>query len=361
MLNCRINSWEIRSTLEPPHQPGRPTRNQVHRQLEDLIAELRTRMGGLPSPAEAQSVWREIWYQEAHNSTALEGNSLVLKQVEYLLGQGRAVGDKELKDYLEVRGYADAAEWVYGQGMQPERGSTEQLTVTEIREVHALAMTKVWSVAPHPHAGPNEGPGSFRRHDIEPFPSGMKPPEWTDVPALFHTWVQRVNKLGHGGSFATDTLPGLQGTDRPLMQELAAAHAELERIHPFIDGNGRAGRLVLNLLLARLGYPPAIIYKRQRSAYLDALRKADSGDDGALGEIIARAVRDNLFRFVIPAVAGPNRLVPLAALQSREVTHTALRLAAARGRLKAQQGPDATWRSTKQWVADYLATRYRRE
>lgn len=324
------------------------------------MGELRTRMGGLPSPAEAEGVWREIWYQEAHNSTALEGNTLVLRQVEILLAEGRAVGDKELKDYLEVRGYADAAEWVYSQGLEPGRGSGELLTVTEIRDVHGLAMSKVWAVAPHPNAGPDEGPGGFRRHDIEPFPHGMKPPGWTEVPALLSDWVTQVNALRGGTGFAADAVPGLTGPARYRVQELAAAHADFERIHPFIDGNGRAGRLVLNLLLARLGYPPAIIYKRQRGAYLDALRKADSGDAGALGEILARAVRDNLFRFVIPAVAGPNRLVPLAALQTRDVTHTALRLAAARGRLKAQQGPDGTWRSTRQWVDDYLLGRYLR-
>src|SRR6266508_1572985 len=54
------------------------------------------------------------YHQEAHNSTALEGNTLVLREVETLLRDGRAVGNKDLKDYVEVKGYATAAEWVYG-------------------------------------------------------------------------------------------------------------------------------------------------------------------------------------------------------------------------------------------------------
>ena len=55
------------------------------------------RLGGLPSPAEAEAagIWRGIWYEEAHHSTAIEGNTLVLKQVERLLDEGRAVGNKE--------------------------------------------------------------------------------------------------------------------------------------------------------------------------------------------------------------------------------------------------------------------------
>lgn len=62
----------------------------------------------------------------------------------------------------------------------------------------------------------------------------------------------------------------------------------------------------------RLGYAPAIIYKRDRDRYLRALRVADQGDVGPLAEMVARAVIDNLYRFVVPAVAGPHRLVPLA-------------------------------------------------
>lgn len=66
------------------------------------------RMGGLPNPLEASETWRGIWFEEAHHSTAIEGNTLVRRQVEALLAEGRAVGEKQLKEYLEVKGYADA-------------------------------------------------------------------------------------------------------------------------------------------------------------------------------------------------------------------------------------------------------------
>ena len=100
---------------------GRPSRQAVYQRLDEAIAELGERLGGLPSPAEAEDIWTAIWYQEAHHSTALEGNTLVLQQVELLLAEGRAVGNKELREYMEVRGYADAAQWVYGQA--PGRGT----------------------------------------------------------------------------------------------------------------------------------------------------------------------------------------------------------------------------------------------
>lgn len=326
---------------------GRPPRTAVYQRLDGQIAELWQRMGGLPDPLEAADIWRDIWFQEAHHSTAIEGNTLVLKQVEALLAEGRAVGDKLLKEYMEVRGYADAADWVYGQAIEPgDWTDGELICLTELRRIHSMAMTPVWDIAPHPNATPEESPGSFRQHDIAPFPGGMRPPSWVEVPALISDWVVRAKKVGA----RTPLFP----------EEVGALHAEFERIHPFLDGNGRTGRLVLNLLLVRLGYPPAIIYKNQRSRYLCALRRADEGDRGALGEFIARAILDNLYRFIVPALAGPGRLVPIAALANRQISVNALRAAAVRGRLQATKGPDGQWRSTRNWVKEYLSNRHRR-
>jgi len=99
-----------------------------------------------------------------------------------------------------------------------------------------------------------------------------------------------------------------------------------------------------------LGYPPAIIYTRDRNRYLRSLRRADSGDPGPLGELVARSVTDNLYRFVVPAVAGARRLVPIVALATRTQSVLTLRAAIERGRLKAQKGADGQWRSTRAWV-----------
>lgn len=313
------------------------------------IGELRDRLGGLPSPLEAEGIWRGIWLEEAHHSTAIEGNTLVLKQVEQLLQEGRAVGNKELSEYLEVRGYADAANWVYGLGIQPGEWSGGKLiTLAEVREIHSLAMTPAWDVSPHPQATARERPGSFREHDIEPFPGGMRPPEWTRVNVLIGDWVGEAQQLRKVGELE-------------IAGSLAGLHARFEQIHPFLDGNGRTGRLLLNLLLVRLGYPPAIIYKGARTRYLNALRRADQGDCGPLGEFLARAILDNLYKFVVPAVAGPARLVPLPALATELLSANALRVAAVRGRLKAAKASDGTWRSSTVWVEEYVASRYKRD
>jgi Fic family protein len=333
---------------------GRPSRATVYDRLDRALAELNQRLGRLPTPKEAQDIWDDIWHQEAHHSTALEGNTLVLREVQALLDQGRAVGAKTLKEYNEVRGYADAARWVYGQALEPDGWNDGQLlTITEVRHIHHTAMTPVWDVSPHPDATAKERPGNFREHDIYPFAAGMTPPAWSLVPAMVQAWIETVCALGR-------RVEARERLDLPLPEELARMHNEFERIHPFLDGNGRAGRLVLNLVLIRLGYPPVIIFKRQREAYLTAIRRADVADYGALGELIARAMYDNLNRFIVPNVAGPARLVELAALTNTEFSIAALRQAAQRGRLDAVQGPDGVWRSSRKAIEKYRSTRHSR-
>lgn len=329
---------------------GRPSREMIYERLDTQIAELWQRMGGLPSPVEAAAadIWRGIMVEEVHHSTAIEGNTLVLRQVERLLVEGRVMGNKQLSEYLEVTGYAAAAEWVYRQARRrpDDAGHADLMTLTEVRQVHSLAMAGVWEAAPHPDAGRSEGPGSFREHEIHTFPGGMEPVSWPLVPAEIGAWVDQANEL-------VARVP-------TFCEDLAELHCRFEQIHPFIDGNGRAGRLLLNLILVRLGYPPVIVSRRDRSKYLAALQKADRGDLGSLGELLARGILDSLYRFIIPAVAGPARLVPLAALASDQASASALRIAAIRGRLQATRGPDGQWRSTQKWVDDYLESRYRR-
>lgn len=100
---------------------GRPNRATVYDRLDSAITQMRDRLGGLPTPKESEHIWSDIWHLEAHHSTALEGNTLVLREVEALLEKGRAVGAKPLAEYLEVQGYGQAARWVYRQALAPKR------------------------------------------------------------------------------------------------------------------------------------------------------------------------------------------------------------------------------------------------
>lgn len=325
---------------------GRPTRRSIYGALDQAMLDLQ-RIGGLPDPSVGSEIWEGIWYEETHNSTAIEGNTLILKQVRVLLEQGLAVGNAELREYLEVKGYADAARWVYSQAAEAEPASDRPVVaLAEVREIHRQVVAAAWDVVPPSDHSPGEGPGSYRRHDIAPFGNGMTPPSFVDVPARMTDWVSAANE-------------GPSATEHPV-EHVARLHAAFERIHPFRDGNGRTGRLVMNLMLVRRGYGPAIIYKRDRPRYLAGLERADRGDHGALAELVARAVKDSVDRFLLPALAGPHQLLPLSALTRRDLTVLALRRAAEKGRLQAQRRASG-WYSTKVWVDRYARSRRRRQ
>ena len=326
---------------------GRPSRASIYAAVEQSTADL-DRIGGLPGPDVAGDIWADIWYEETHNSTAIEGNTLILKEVQTLLDTGQAVGDKQLAEYLEVRGYADAAQWVYAQASDTEverAQDTRFITLTELREIHRLVVEPAWKVQPPDDLLPGESPGGFRQHNIRAFAGGMTPPDFPEIPAQISDWLRLANK---------DV-----GDSENLIEHLAHVHADFGRIHPFRDGNGRTGRLVLDLLLVRRGLAPAIIYKKDRPKYLRALDRADSGDYGPLGELLARAVKDCLDRFLLPALGGPHQLLPISALATKSVSALALRRAAERSALRAVRKPNG-WYSTKSWVSAYAQSRPKR-
>jgi cell filamentation protein, protein adenylyltransferase len=321
---------------------GRPTRQQVFEGLDEARRDLNI-IGGLPEPTVFQDVWADIWVEETHNSTAIEGNTLRRKQVQLLLEEGVVTGSAhELKEWMEAKAYGEAARWTY-EGAYRARGLNENaITESDLHRIHHLTVESVWVHFPPEGLRSDEVPGGYRTGDIEPLRPDFTPPPPSIVPALVGDWIRETNEGPPG--------------DCHLIEHLAERHAAFERIHPFPDGNGRAGRLVLTMLLVQNGYPPAIIYKGQRKRYLAALQRADNGDPGALAELLARSVREGIYRFLMPNLAGPLSVVPLAGLADEELSQAALVGAAQRGRLKANKY-GGKWYSTRQWVDEYKASR----
>jgi hypothetical protein len=137
----------------------------------------------------------------------------------------------------------------------------------------------------------------------------------------------------------------------------AVHHAWFERIHPFVDGNGRVGRLLHNFMLLQHGYPPAVILKSQRPRYLRGLALSDEGNSNVLAEVIARAVSGTLTRFLMPALAGEAKLVPLSTLAARgPYSVEYLRLLVFEGKLKAVPHGNL-WLSSRKWLRQYTTTR----
>jgi hypothetical protein len=202
---------------------GRRSRASVYERLGHALAELDLRLGGLPSPKEAESIWADIWHQEAHHSTALEGNTVRSRcswsragpWARSPCGVQRSQGIRRCRP-LSLWASSGPGDWHDGR----------LLSMNEVRHVHHLAMTPVWDVAPHPDATDREGPGSFREHDIHPFPGGMSPPTWPLVPAQMQQWVEDF--------CASSARTGRGEIDRWLPEELARLHNQFERVHPSV-------------------------------------------------------------------------------------------------------------------------------
>lgn len=308
---------------------GRPALREVLGRLDDEVAILHERLGGLPRAVEADHILRAIWIDDVHNSTAIEGNTMTRAQVANLVERGRASGT--LFESAEVEAYARAADWVYRSASE-----FEGVPLDVVREIHSRVVGLPWQFDP---PATRDRPGSWRSGSVRVGNLRVSMP--VSVPADMDEWSRSTQDLaGH----------------HPVVHA-SVHHARLERIHPFVDGNGRVGRLVLNFMLVQCAYPPAVILARRRMQYLRALRTADNGNPNALAELVARSVGDALNRFLIPRLAGSARLVPLSALAAQsDYSPAYLRRLVREARLRAYK-EGKLWLSSIDFLDEYVRSK----
>lgn len=308
---------------------GRPSLQDVLQRLDEEVSLLHTRLGGLPRAVEADQILRAIWLDDVHNSTAIEGNTMTRAQVENLVERRRV--SATLVETLEVEGYARAADWVYAHAADYDR-----VPVTVVSEVHKNAVELAWKVAP---PMTQDEPGAWRKSPVKV--GSLKVSVPAAIPADLDSWSASTASAGNV---------------HPVIRA-ANHHAWFEWIHPFVDGNGRVGRLLLNFMLIQRGYPPAVLLASQRPRYIQALRIADGGNPNPLAEVIARAVSDTLSRLLIPKLAGEAKVVPLSALAARgPYSADYLRQLLLDGKLKAIRD-GRLWLSSRAWLEEYIAKR----
>lgn len=308
---------------------GRPSVEDVLRRVDEEVSLLHEHLGGLPRAVEADQILRQIWIDDVHNSTAIEGNTMTRAQVENVV-ERRPI-QAALFEALDVEGYAEAADWVYRNA--PDYQGVPKVVVSEIQK---RIVQLAWHVDP---PATHDEPGAWRQTDVRVGRVRVSLPP--AIPADLDDWSHSTADIGE---------------THPIVHA-AFHHAWLERIHPFVDGNGRVGRLILNFMLIQRGYPPAVILKGRRAAYLNALRIADTGNPNQLAEVVARSVSGALARFLIPKLAGEARLVPLAALATDGPYSAAyLRQLALRERLRVVR-EGQLYLSSRAWLNEYIEQR----
>ena len=218
----------------------------------------------------------EAWFRVelTYTSNALEGNTLSRRETAVVLEKGITVGGKSLKEHLEATNHARAIDFVTAL-VGRRRAISEQ----DVLRLHELVL-----------AGIDSGnAGSYRAVPVRIAGSTVVLPNPRRVPDLmqdFCTWL-RAKPPMHPVLFAADV------------------HYRLVTIHPFVDGNGRTARLLMNCLLMIHGYPPAIIRPRDRAAYVGALETAQlGGPRTAYDTLIMRAVDRSLDIYLDAAGGG---------------------------------------------------------
>jgi Fic family protein len=213
-----------------------------------------------PLPATSVKSLREDFaVRYAHNTTALEGNTLTLRETQVVIESGLVIAGKPLREHLEVINVVEALRWV-----DDLVAEGRPLTQDDVRALHALLMDKLV-----------DHPGAYRTERVFIVGAMHIPPNPLKVPDLMKEFAAELNAPGP--------------SEHPVAHA-ARLHHRLVQIHPWTDGNGRTARMLASVLAMRAGYPPPLYEATARQRYLDALTHADLGQLDEFIEVTAKAI-----------------------------------------------------------------------
>ena len=189
-----------------------------------------------------KSLKESVNLEWTYNSNGIEGNTLTLRETQVVL-EGITVGGKSIKEHLEAINHEKAILYL-DEIVKDENPITEW----NIKNIHQLILKDI----------DNENAGRYRKENVTIKGAIHIPPDYLKIPELMEKLILTYN-----------TWSGYH----PIVRA-SLLHGELVKIHPFIDGNGRTSRLLMNLDLMNSGYNPVIIKKESRLKYYEALDKA---------------------------------------------------------------------------------------
>ena len=254
--------------LDKRKLPNKRKRGKFSELLTDIdMKKARLDMLRPLTSGEAQRLRDEFMVDFTYNSNAIEGNTLTLKETAMVL-EGMTIDKKPLKDHLEAVGLRDA--FLYVEDIAQTK---LKLRETEIKSIHSLILIN------RP-----EDKGVYRRIPVTILGAYTEPVQpYLIEPKITELLAENEKR---------------KKTMHPI-ERIARFHLEFEGIHPFIDGNGRTGRLILNLELIRNGYPAINIKFTDRKRYYDAFD--DFYRDGNADEMIllvGEYVRERLDKYL---------------------------------------------------------------
>jgi Fic family protein len=215
------------------------------------------------TPAEVEAIKEVFLVEHTYNSNAIEGNTLTLQETALVL-QGVTIDKKPLKDHLEAVGYKEAFQYIEELAKQDK-----DLSEYDIKSIHNLVL-----------ANRPEDRGTFRRVNVRIAGALTNPVQ----PYLIEP---KIEELLNNYKVWSETMH--------IVERVAIFHLQFESIHPFIDGNGRTGRLIMNLQLIKEGLPAINIKFADRRKYYDAFDEySKTGSSDAMIKLVGEAVISRL-------------------------------------------------------------------
>ena len=252
-------AWKI------PYDATKPT-DKRYKTIKSLIPVLEKKLVDLKArrpltEGELERLNEEFLTEYTYNSNAIEGNTLTLHETDMVL-RGLTIDKKSLKEHLEVIGHKEAFEYV-------RKLVSENVEISEkvIKDIHYLVL-----------ADKKEDRGIYRRVPVRIMGAAHEPVQ----PYLI---IPKMEEL----------LEQYKNSKEDIVTKLARFHIEFEGIHPFIDGNGRTGRLLINLELMKEGYPPIDIKFTDRLKYYEAFDEYHTKHKiSAMSDLFARYLNQRL-------------------------------------------------------------------
>ena len=251
--------------LRPSDGRSQRTATSGHKSLLKQIDQLKSNLSQFRpfTPAETDALRQEFIVEHTYNSNAIEGNTLTLQETQLVL-QGITIDQKPLKDHLEAVGYKEAYEY-----MEQLAREQRELTLHEICAIHSLVL-----------ADRQEDRGRFRRVPVRIAGALTTPVQPYQIEPMMSALLADMDTLYH---------------HLHVVEKAALFHLRFEAIHPFIDGNGRTGRLLMNLQLIKAGYPPVNVKFSDRRRYYQAFDDyARTGSPDMMTTLIAEYLEQHL-------------------------------------------------------------------
>jgi len=202
-----------------------------------------------PLPKEVlKNLHEDLVLRWTYNSNAIEGNTLTLKETKVAL-EGITIGGKTLIEHFEAINHKDAILFVEDLVKQKE-----SLKEWDIKSIHSLILKNI----------DKDNAGKYRNVNVIISGAEHTPPDFLQVAKDMENFIVWCN--------------GEAEKLHPI-ERASRIHSEFVKIHPFIDGNGRTARLLMNLELMKSGFPPVVLTVENRLAYYEALDKAHTKDE----------------------------------------------------------------------------------